>query len=111
MALGEPRCPACGHSPGPPLAFYPDLLGAPEDLRLTDPVIRDGSPITIHCPECQQLGTHLGTCSWSQMRSGRVWTFKAISVDVGPKCPSCPSQAGENPYYCLTCRETAYGSR
>lgn len=28
------------------------------------------------------LGTHLGTCSWSQMRSGRVWAFYAEAVEV-----------------------------
>lgn len=46
-----------------------------------EPVFRDGDKIRIHCPECRHLGTHLGTCSWSQMRSGRVWTFIAYAID------------------------------
>ena len=45
-----------------------------------EPVVRSGDKIQVHCPECQQLGTHLGTCSWSQMRSGRVWTFYAEAI-------------------------------
>jgi hypothetical protein len=47
-----------------------------------EPVARSGDKIQIHCPECAHLGTHLGTCSWSQMRSGRLWVFHAEAVEI-----------------------------
>lgn len=56
---------------------------------VSEAVVRLGDKIQIHCPECNHLGTHLGTCSWSQMRSGRVWAFYAEAVDV-IVCARCP---------------------
>ena len=59
----------------------------------TEPVVRMGDKIAIHCPECNHVGTHLGTCSWSQMRSGRAWAFYAEAVDikVAPASTSPPA--------------------
>jgi hypothetical protein len=41
----------------------------------------------IQCPECQQppLAAHLGTCSYSFMRTGRSVVLVAIYVSLGTK--------------------------
>ena len=44
--------------------------------------LRTGEKIACRCPECDFLGTHLGTCSWSLMRSGNVWAFYAEKIKM-----------------------------
>lgn len=38
--------------------------------------------VLVACPECGIRGTHLGTCKWSFMQTGRAWIIVAKVVEM-----------------------------